>query len=85
MAPQVGPDYQQLVLEGLGHSYIVPYDRVSDGHAAWLALIGHFEGFSYLNQNVEDAYSALECIHYMNVKGRDLISKFIEKHNEEFL
>ncbi len=71
LAPLAGPDFQrdnirvyaiikQLVLEEPGRSYILPYDHVSDGRAAWMALIGHFEGDSYHNRNVEDAYSALE-------------------------
>jgi hypothetical protein len=49
----------------------LPFDRVSDGHAAWMALFGHFEGDSYRNCNVEDVYFTFE--------------KFVEKHNEAFL
>jgi hypothetical protein len=71
LAPLVGPDYsrdnarvyaivKQLVLEGPGRSYIMAFDRISDGRAAWLALVSHFEGDSYRNRNVEDAYAALE-------------------------
>ncbi len=96
MAPLSGPDYQrdnvrvyailkQLVLEGPGHSYIMPYDRVSDGRVSWLALIGHFEGDSYRNRNVEDAHSALERIHYEGERKGFNFEKFKEKHNEAFL
>jgi hypothetical protein len=96
MAPLIGPDYQrdnvrvyaiikQLVLEGPGRSYIMPFDRISDGHAAWLALIGHFEDDSYRNRNVEDAYSSLERIHYEGERKGFNFEKFVEKHNEAFL
>jgi hypothetical protein len=71
MAPLPGPDYlrdnarvyaivKQLVLEGPGRSYIMTFDRISDGRAAWLALTSHFEGDSYRNRNVKDAYASLE-------------------------
>jgi hypothetical protein len=96
MAPLSRPDYQrdnvrvysiikQLVLEGLGRSYIMPYDTVSDGRASWLALIGHFEGDCYRNRNVKDAYSALERIHYEGERKGFNFEKFVEKHNEAFL
>jgi hypothetical protein len=96
MAPLTGPDYmrdnarvyaiiKQLILEGPGRSYIMSVDRVSDGRAAWLALINHFEGDSYRNRNVEDAYSALERIHYEGEQKGFNFEKFIEKHNEAFL
>jgi len=62
LVPLTGPDYQrdnvrvygiikQLVLEGPGRSYIMPFDNTSDGRAAWLSLLGHFEGDSYCNRN----------------------------------
>jgi hypothetical protein len=96
MAPLIGPDYmrdnarvyaiiKQLVLEGPGRSYIMPFDRASDGQAAWLALISHFKGDSYRNRNVEDAYSALERIHYEGERKGFTFEKFVEKHNEAFL
>jgi hypothetical protein len=56
-----------------------------DEHTAWLALIGHFEGDSFHNCNVEDAYSALECIHYDSERKGFNFVKFMEKHNEAFL
>ncbi len=96
MAPLSGPDYlrdnarvyaiiKQLVLEGPGRSYILTFDRLSDGRAAWLALVGHFEGDSYRNRNVEDAYAALERIHYEGERKGFTFEKFVEKHNEAFL
>jgi hypothetical protein len=36
------------------------FGRVNDGRATWLALTSHFEGDSYRNRNVEDAYASLE-------------------------
>ncbi len=94
LAPHIGPDHhrdnvrvyaiiKQLVLEGPGRSYILPYDRISDGHVAWMALRGHFEGNSYRNRNVKDGYSALGHIYYEG-KGFNF-EKFMEKHNEAFL
>jgi hypothetical protein len=75
IAPLTGEDFQrdntrvygvikQLVLEGPGRSYILPYDKTSKGRAAWLSLTAHFEGESYRNRNVEDAYATLEALHY---------------------
>jgi hypothetical protein len=62
MVPLFGPDYlrdntcvyaiiKQLVLEGPGQSYILAFDHVSDGCAAWLALVNHFEGDNFRNRN----------------------------------
>jgi hypothetical protein len=96
MALLIGPDYmrdnarvyaiiKQRVLEGPGRSYIMIFDRVSDERAAWLALINHFEGDSYRNHNVEDAYSTLESIHYKGEHKGFNSEKFVEKHNEAFL
>lgn len=96
LVPLSGPDYQrdnvrvygiikQLVLEGPGRSYIMPFDKASDGRAAWLSLVGHFEGDSYRNRNVEEAYAMLENIHYEGERKGFNFEKFIEKHNEAFL
>ena len=71
IAPLTGDDFQrdnvrvygiikQLVLEGPGRSYIMTHDTTSNGRAAWLGLVAHFEGESYRNQNLEDAYTTLE-------------------------
>jgi hypothetical protein len=35
---------KQLVLEGPGRSYILPFDSISGGRQAWLALRAHYEG-----------------------------------------
>jgi hypothetical protein len=51
---------KQLVLEGRGRSYILPFDSNADGRSAWLAVIDHFEGDGFRNCNVEDAYCMLE-------------------------
>lgn len=75
IAPLTGDDFQrdntrvygiikQLVLEGPGRSYIMSFDATSNGRAAWLSMVAHFEGESYRNRNVEDAYAALEALHY---------------------
>jgi hypothetical protein len=61
------------------------FDRISDGRAAWLALVNHFEGDSYRNRNVEDAYAALEHIHYKGERKGFNFEKFVEKHNEAYL
>lgn len=72
IAPLTGDDFQrdnvrvygiikQLVLEGPGRSYIMTYDTTSNGRAAWLSLVAHFEGESYRNRNLEDAYVTLEA------------------------
>jgi hypothetical protein len=49
------------------------------------ALMGHFEGGSYRNCNVEDVYSALEHICYEGEQKGFNLEKFVEKHNEAFL
>jgi hypothetical protein len=96
LAPLIGPDYQcdnvqvyciikQLVLEGPRHSYIMPHHRASDSRAAWLALMAHFEGDSYCNHNIEDAYAILEHIHYEGECKGFNFEKFVEKHNGAFL
>jgi hypothetical protein len=96
LVPLSGPDYQwdniqvygiikQLGLEGPGRSYIMPFDKASDGRAAWQALMGHFEVDSYRNRNVEEAGSVLENIHYKEEWKGFNFEKFIEKHNDAFL
>jgi hypothetical protein len=68
VAPSTSEDFQwdntwvygvikQLVLEGPRWCYILPYDKTSNGRAAWLSLTAHFEGESYRNRNVENAYA----------------------------
>ncbi len=89
LVPLQGPDFQrdnvrvygiikQLVLEGPGRSYIMPFDRANDGRGAWLSLVAHFEGDSYPNRNVEDAYTMLESIHYEGERKGFNFEKFVE-------
>lgn len=93
LVPLTGLDYQhdnvrvygiikQLVLDGPSHSYIMPFDNTSDGCAVWLSLLGHFEGDSYWNRNVEEAYTMLESIHYEGKQKRLNFEKIIKKCNE---
>lgn len=96
IAPLIGDDFlrdntrvygiiKQLVLEGPGRSYIMPFDATSNGRAAWLSMVSHFEGESYRNRNVEDAYAALEALHYEGERKGFTFEKFVEKHNEAYL
>jgi len=96
IAPLVGDDFQrdntrvygiikQLVLEGPGSSYILPFDKTSNGRAAWLSLTAHFEGESYRNRNVEEAYATLESLHYEGERRGFTFEKFVEKHNGAYL
>ena len=96
IAPLVGTSYQrdnarvyaiikQLVLEGPGRSYILPYDRITDGRQAWMALRNHYEGAGFKNRNVDDAYRTLEHLFYEGEKKGFTFEKFIEKHNESYL
>ena len=96
IAPLVGDDFQrdntrvygiikQLVLEGPGRSYILPFDKTSNGRAAWLSLTAHFEGESYCNRNVEEAYATLESLHYEGERRGFTFEKFVEKHNGAYL
>ena len=59
---------KQLVIEGPGRSYILPYDKANHGRQAWLALRAHYEGEGFRNRNVEEAYSTLEHIFYEGEK-----------------
>jgi len=96
IAPLTGDDFQrdnvrvygiikQLVLEGPGRSYIMTHDATSNGRAAWLGLVAHFEGESYRNRNLEDAYTTLEALHYEGERRGFTFEKFVEKHNEAYL
>jgi hypothetical protein len=96
LAPLTGPAYQrdnakvygiikQLVLEGPGRSYIIPFDSTSNGRAAWLALIHHFEGDGFRNRNVEEAYITLEHLVYEGEKKGFNFEKFIERHMDCYL
>jgi hypothetical protein len=96
IAPLVGDDFQrdntrvygiikQLVLEGPGRSYILPFDKTSNGRATWLSLTAHFEGESYRNRNVEEAYATLESLHYEGERRGFTFEKFVEKHNKAYL
>jgi hypothetical protein len=48
-------------------------------------MVAHFEGESYRNRNVEDAYAALEALHYEGERNGFTVEKFVEKHNEAYL
>ena len=76
---------KQLVLEGPGRSYILPYDNTADGHSAWMALVNHFEGDGFHNRNVEDAYRTLEHLFYEGERKGFNFEKFIERHMECYL
>jgi hypothetical protein len=71
---------KQLVLEGPGRSYILPFDNAADGRNAWLALVDHFEGDGFRNRNVEVAYRVLEHLFYEGEHHGFNFEKFIEKH-----
>jgi hypothetical protein len=56
---------KQLILEGPAWAYITSdIDRAKNGRAAWLALRAHYEGESFLNKQKEDAYKAIDMVHY---------------------
>jgi hypothetical protein len=76
---------KQLVLEGPGRSYILPYDSIAGGRQAWLALRAHYEGEGFRNRNVDEAYTTLEHLFYEGEKKGFTFEKFLEKHNECFL
>jgi hypothetical protein len=76
---------KQHIFEGPGHSYIMAFDNISDGRDTRMALIAHFEGDSYRNHNVEDAYSSLEGIHYEGERKGFNFDKLVEKHNKAFM
>jgi hypothetical protein len=71
---------KQLVLEGPGRSYILPFDNAANGRAAWLALVDHFEGDGFRNRIVEDAYRVLENLHYEGERKGFYFEKFIETY-----
>jgi hypothetical protein len=96
LAPLMGPAFQrdntkvysiikQLVLQGPGRSYIMPFDNAADGRRAWLALINHFEGGGFGNRNVEDAYHTLEHLFYKGERKSFNFEKFVERHMECYL
>jgi hypothetical protein len=76
---------KQLVIEGPGRSYILPYDKANHGRQAWLALRAYYEGEGFRNRNVEEAYSILEHIFYEGEKRGFTYEKFLERHNECYL
>jgi hypothetical protein len=76
---------KQLVIEGPGRSYILPYDKANHGRQAWLALWAQYEDERFKNCNVEEAYSTLEHIFYEGEKKGFTFGKFLERHNECFL
>ncbi len=56
---------KQLILEGPAWSFITPaIDRTANGRAAWLALRAHYEGESFTTKQKEEAYAALDAVHY---------------------
>jgi len=76
---------KQLVLEGPRISYIIPFDNAAVGRRAWLALINHFEGDSFCDCNVEDAYFTLEHFFYEGERKSFNFEKFVERHMECYL
>jgi hypothetical protein len=76
---------KQLVLEGPGRSYILPFDDAADGRSVWMALVNHFEGDGFRNRNVEDAYRTLEHLFYEGEWRGFNFETFLERHMECYL
>jgi hypothetical protein len=56
---------KQLILKGPAWSYIsLDIDRSAHGRLAWMALRAHYEGESFMNKQKEEAYAALDAVHY---------------------
>jgi hypothetical protein len=96
LTPLNGPSFQrdnakvfgiikQLVLEGLGWTYIIRFDATANGRGAWQALRDHFEGDGFRNRNVEDAYSTLEHLAYDGERKGFTFERFIERHMDAYL
>jgi hypothetical protein len=94
--PLIGPTFdrdnakvygiiKQLVLEGPGRSYVIPFDKEANGRAAWLALSNHFEGDAFRNRSKEEAYALLDNIHYEGERRGFTFEKYVEKHYQAFL
>ena len=61
---------KQLILEGPAWSFITPQiDRAAHGRLAWLALRAHYEGESFMTKQKEEAYAALDAVHYKGEKA----------------
>jgi hypothetical protein len=69
---------KQLVLQGPGKSYILPY---SGGRQAWLALRANYKGEGFKNRNVNGVYATLEHLFYEWEKKGFTFEKFLEKYN----
>jgi hypothetical protein len=60
---------KQFILEGLVWSFIThDIDRAAHGRAAWLALTAHYEEESFLTKQKEEAYAAIDAVHYKGEK-----------------
>jgi hypothetical protein len=105
-APLVGSAFDQdnrrvyaiiksLIIEGPAWSFITnPVDRAKDGRAAWGLLRAHYGNETYMNREIEQAYNALEHLHYKkefaNFTFEDFITQLMKHYNtlernEEFV
>jgi hypothetical protein len=54
-------------------------DSTSNGRATWLSLVAHFEGESYRNHKLEEAYTTLKALYYEGEHSGFTFKKFVEK------
>jgi hypothetical protein len=67
-----------LTLAGPGWSWIVKFDKKSDGRKAWLALVAHYEGTSSQNHMKELARKAIRDTEYVGDRRNFTFDQYIQ-------
>jgi hypothetical protein len=70
---------KQLILEWTAWSSITAdIDHIKDGRRAWMSLRNHYKGESFLNKQKEDAYKALDVVHYKGERSTFTFEHFAD-------
>ncbi len=77
---------KSLIIEGPAWSHITPMvDRAKNGRQAWILLRNHYGNETFLNREIEEAYAALDHLHYKreyaNFTFEDYVTQLTKNYN----
>lgn len=77
---------KSLIIEGPAWSHITPtVDRAKNGRRAWILLRNHYGNETFMNREIEEAYTALDNLHYKkeyaNFTFEDYVTQLTKNYN----
>ncbi len=71
-------------INGPAWTWIRAYNSTRDGHQAWLALVGHFEGDAQRDRVKDAAYAAIAAAHYYGDKKKFTFETYVTIHQDAY-